>query len=51
MPSNLADTESGIMNTRAEGFQQCYKAQVTVEGENKPIVLTQVTAMRVIKAR
>ena len=42
--SNFTDPESGIMHTSAEGFQQCYNAQVTVDGEHQLIVATQVTA-------
>ena len=30
--SNFTDPESRIMKTSTEGFQQCYNAQVTVEG-------------------
>ncbi len=32
------------MKTSTEGFQQCYNAQVTVEGDNQLIVSTTVTA-------
>ena len=32
------------MHTSAEGFQQCYNAQVTVDAANQLIVSTQVTA-------
>ena len=32
--SNFTDPESGIMKTSSEGFQQCYNAQVAVEGEH-----------------
>ena len=41
--SNFTDPESGIMKTSTEGFQQCYNAQVTVEGANQLIVATEVT--------
>ena len=42
--SNFTDPKSGIMHTSAEGFQQRYNAQVTVDGANQLIVSTQVTA-------
>ena len=32
---NFTDPESRIMKTSTEGFQQCYNAQVAVEGENQ----------------
>ena len=41
--SNFTDPESGIMHASAEGFQQCYNAQVTVDGANQLFVSTQVT--------
>ena len=42
--SNFTDPESKIMKTSSEGFQQCYNAQVAVEGENQLIVATELTA-------
>ena len=42
--SNFTDPESRIMKTSTEGFQQCYNAQVAVDGEQQIIVATQVTA-------
>ena len=42
--SNFTDPESGIMKTSSEGFQQCYNAQVAVEGEHQLVVATEVTA-------
>jgi len=42
--SNFTDPESQIMKTSAEGFQQCYNAQVVVDGEHQLIVATQVDA-------
>ena len=42
--SNFTDPESAIMKTSNDGFQQCYNAQLAVEGENQIIVATQVTA-------
>ena len=41
--SNFAAPESGIMNTSAEGFQQCYNAQGTVDAEHQLIVSIEVT--------
>ena len=38
---NFTDPESRIMKTSSEGFQQCYNAQVAVEGENQLIVATE----------
>ncbi len=38
---NFTDPESRIMKTSTEGFQQCYNAQVAVEGENQLIVATE----------
>ena len=32
------------MKTSSEGFQQCYNAQVAVEGEKQLIVVTEVEA-------
>ena len=33
--SNFTDPESAIMKTSNDGFQQCYNAQLAVEGENQ----------------
>ncbi len=41
---NFTDPESRIMKTSSEGFQQCYNAQVAVEGANRLIVATGVSA-------
>ena len=41
---NFTDPESRIMKTSAEGFQQCYNAQLTVEGEHQLIVATEVSS-------
>ena len=41
---NFTDPESRIMKTSSEGFQQCYNAQVAVEGANQLIVATEVSA-------
>ncbi len=40
--SNFTDPESQIMKTSSEGFQQCYNAQMAVDGEHQIIVATQV---------
>ena len=42
--SNVTDPESGIMKTSSEGFQQCYNAQVAVDGAHQLVVATEVTA-------
>ena len=42
--SNFTDPESGIMKTSNDGFQQCYNAQVAVDGEHQLVVATAVTA-------
>ena len=42
--SNFTDPESRIMKTSSEGFQQCYNAQVAVEGKNQLIVATDVSS-------
>ena len=42
--SNFTDPESRIMKTSTEGFQQCYNAQVAVDGEQQIIVATEVSA-------
>ena len=41
---NFTDPESRIMKTSAEGFQQCYNAQVAVEGGHQLIVATEVSS-------
>ncbi len=41
---NFTDSESRIMKTSSEGFQQCYNAQAAVEGGNQLIVSAEVTA-------
>ena len=41
---NFTDPQSRIMKTSAEGFQQCYNAQVAVEGEHQLIVATEVSS-------
>ena len=38
--NNFTDPDSAIMKTGAEGFQQCYNAQVAVDGEHQLIVAT-----------
>lgn len=40
---NFTDPESRIMKTSADGFQQCYNAQVAVEGQNQLIVAVEVS--------
>ena len=40
--SNFTDPESQILKTSSEGFQQCYNAQMAVDGEHQIIVATQV---------
>ena len=42
--SNFTDPESSIMKTSAEGYQQCYNAQVAVEGGSQLVVATEVTS-------
>ena len=42
--SNFTDPDSAIMKTSAEGFQQCYNAQVAVDGEHQLIVATELTS-------
>ena len=42
--SNFTDPDSAIMKTSAEGFQQCYNAQVAVDGERQLIVATELTS-------
>ena len=39
---NFTDPESRIMKTSAEGFQQCFNAQVAVDGGSQMIVATEV---------
>ena len=41
--SNFTDPDSAIMKTGAEGFQQCYNAQVAVDGDHQLIVATELT--------
>ena len=33
--SNFTDPQSQIMKTSSEGFQQCYNAQMAVDGEHQ----------------
>ena len=40
---NFTDPQSRIMKTSQEGFQQCYNAQVAVEGRNQLIVAVEVS--------
>lgn len=40
---NFTDPQSRIMKTSADGFQQCYNAQVAVEGKNQLIVAVAVS--------
>ena len=42
--SNFTDPESQIMKTSTEGFQQCYNAQLAVDGAHQLIVATEVSA-------
>ena len=42
--SNFTDPESGIMKTSNDAFQQCYNAQVAVDGAHQLVVATEVTA-------
>ena len=41
---NFTDPQSRIMKTSAEGFQQCYNAQLAVEGSNQLIVAAEVSS-------
>ena len=41
--SNFTDPESRIMKTNTEGFQQCYNAQMVVEGDNQLVVAVEVS--------
>ena len=41
---NFTDPQSRIMKTSAEGFQQCYNAQVAVEGKNQLFVAVEVSS-------
>ena len=41
---NFTDPQSRIMKTSADGFQQCYNAQVAVEGKNQLIVAVEVSS-------
>ena len=43
---NFTDPQSRIMKTSADGFQQCYNAQLAVEGENQLIVAVEVSSER-----
>ena len=50
-PRNFTDPESGIMKTSSDagrrplrGFQQCYNAQVAVDGKHQLVVATDLTA-------
>ena len=40
---NLTDPDGAIMGTSPEWFQQCYSAQVAVDGEHRLIVATEPT--------
>ena len=42
--SNFTDPDSSIMKTSTEGFQQCYNAQVAVDGEHQLIVATELSS-------
>ena len=42
--SNFADPESGIMKISNDGFQQCYNAQMAVDGDDQLVVATALTA-------
>ena len=42
--SNFTDPDSGIMRTSNEGFQQCFNAQVAVDGNQQMVVATELTA-------
>ncbi len=42
--SNFTDPQSRIMKTSSESFQQCYNAQLAVEGGNQLIVAAEVTS-------
>jgi len=41
---NFTDPESRIMKTSQDGFQQCYNAQLAVEGESRLVVAAEVSA-------
>ena len=41
---NFTDPQSRIMQTSADGFQQCYNAQLVVAGENQLIVAVAVSS-------
>ena len=38
--SHVTDPDSGLMKTSNEGFQQCYNAQVAVDGPHQLVVAT-----------
>ncbi len=40
---HFTDPESRIMKTLTEGYQQCYNAQLAVDGEHQMIVSAQVS--------
>ena len=40
---NFTDPESRIMKTSQDGFQQCYNAQIVVDGDSQLIVTTAVS--------
>ena len=42
--SNFVDPESRIMKTSTEGYQQCYNAEMAVDGEHQLIVATRVSS-------
>ena len=42
--SNFTDPQSRIMKTSTEGFQQCYNAQLAVDGAHQLIVAAEVTS-------
>ena len=39
---NFTDSDSRIMDTKKDGFQQCYNAQIAVDAKEQIIVATQV---------
>ena len=42
--ANVTDPESSIMKTSTDGFQQCYNAQIAVDGTQQLIVATDLSA-------